>query len=301
MNLETILHAVSSKTARQTLQLQKHSPKILFIAGTVGVIGTVVLACRATLKVGDVLDQHETLTLMTKCHGDDEETIAKNSRKLQVKTAVEIVKPYLLPLGLGIVSIGALTGSHVILTKRNGAAMATIAALDKAYNQYRQRVVREYGEDADRKFVRGDGVAYVEEKMADGITKITPTKTRGEGGGSPYAALFDEKSKHFTKMPGMNSNTLMMIQNHATDKLRARGHLFLNEVLDMLDLPRSSAGQIVGWIYNSDPNNIDHAGDNYVTFGVWDNDDEYVESFMDGHENAIWLDFNVDGPVFELI
>lgn len=39
-------------------------------------------------------------------------------------------------------------------------------------------------------------------------------------------------------------------QDYANEMLKARGHLFLNEVYDLLDIPRSKAGQVVGWVYD---------------------------------------------------
>lgn len=299
--LDSVKAFVTSKFARQALLTQKHSPQILFVAGAVGVVGTVVLACRATLKTGDILENAESMQNDAIDNPKlNEDNADKISRRVQINAALAITKAYLPAFGLGVLSIGALAGGQIILTKRNGALVAMYIGLDKAFKQYRQSVTDEYGEDVDRKFAGGYKMVSVEEKMADGTIKLT-NKTTADAGGSPYAALFDEKSKHFSKMPGANPNTLTMIQSHATDKLRARGHLFLNEVYDMLDLPRTSAGQIVGWVYNSDPNNVDHAGDNYVTFGIWQNDDDFVEAFLDGHEKTIWLDFNVDGPVYQMI
>jgi Family of unknown function (DUF6353) len=48
---------ISSKAARQVLVLQKHSPRILFVAGIAGALTSTVLACRATLKVSEVLEE----------------------------------------------------------------------------------------------------------------------------------------------------------------------------------------------------------------------------------------------------
>jgi hypothetical protein len=48
MNLEQIKNVVTSKVARQILLGKKHSPTILFVAGSVGVVTSTVLACRAT-------------------------------------------------------------------------------------------------------------------------------------------------------------------------------------------------------------------------------------------------------------
>ena len=80
--------------------------------------------------------------------------------------------------------------------------------------------------------------------------------------------------------------------------LKSRGHLFLNEVYDLLDIPRSKAGQVVGWVYNKN-NNV--KGDNYVDFNIYDITDKAKRSFVNGYERTILLDFNVDGVIYDLI
>jgi hypothetical protein len=64
-----------------------------------------------------------------------------------------------------------------------------------------------------------------------------------------YTATFDQNSREFSEEPGRNEFTLLMCQSWANDKLRGQGHLFLNEVLDMLGLPRTREGQSVGWVW----------------------------------------------------
>lgn len=305
MNLDVIKSAVTSKTARQILLTKKHSPKILFVAGTVGVVGTVVLACRATLKINDVLEQHEKhVEYISEEAGTEQishEDANKQLAKLKIKTALEIVKPYIPAVGLGIVSIAALTGSHVILTKRNTALMAAYAGLDRAYKEYRQRVSDEYGDDIDKKFAFGAMDIPVEEKTADGKIKLKSKATVDSVyGKSPYAVCFDEKSKKFSREPGRNAMTIEMLQSYANDKLKANGHIFLNEVYDMLDLPRTKPGAVVGWVY--EPRNPKAKGDGYVSFGVFENDADFADDFIDGTYNlGIWLDFNVDGVIYDKI
>ena len=76
-------------------------------------------------------------------------------------------------------------------------------------------------------------------------------------------------------------------QQFANDKLQTRGHIFLNEVLDDLDLPRSPAGQIVGWTADGP--------DGYVNFRIL----EVERETEDGrHEPALLLDFNVQGDIW---
>lgn len=306
MSLEAIKNAVTSKTARQVFLAQKHSPKILFVAGTVGVIGATVLACRATLKLDDVLENHEKhVGFISEEAGTEQishEEANKQIVKVKLATGLEIVKAYTPAAILLGASIGALTGSHVILSKRNSTVMAAYAGLDRAYRQYRKNVIEKYGEEDDRKLAANVRTVHVEEKLADGKTKITPkdeiSKTDGHNG-SPYATLFDETSRRFTKEPGMNAMLLSTQQSYANDKLRANGHIFLNEVLDSLGLARAPQGQIVGWLYR--PNDADYTGDGYVDFGVFEGDQERAEAFIDGVEKSVWLDFNVDGPIWDKI
>lgn len=305
INLAAIKAVVTSKAARQILMTREHSPKILFVAGAVGFVGTVILACRATLKVSDVLDEHDKtqVNFIDEGYGtgsDTKEEWEKASRRLKFRTAFEIARLYAPTVGLGALSVLALTGSHVILTKRNGVLMAAYATLDKAYREYRQRVSDEYGVDVDRKFTFGYENVKVEEKTADGRVKVTTDQQMtGRYGRSPYAEVFDERSRFFSREPGRNSNTIMMQQNWANDKLRAQGHLFLNEVYDFLGLPRTEAGCFVGWVYRYDgePKN----GDNYVSFGVFEGEPEWVDAFIDGTEKYVTLDFNVDGVIHKLI
>ena len=73
--------------------------------------------------------------------------------------------------------------------------------------------------------------------------------------------------------------------------------MFLNEVYDMLGIPKSKAGQVVGWVYDEE----NPVGDNYVDFGIYDLSKERVRRFVNGDERNILLDFNVDGNIWELM
>ena len=76
-----------------------------------------------------------------------------------------------------------------------------------------------------------------------------------------------------------------------------RGHLFLNELREMLGLGKTQAGNVVGWIYDEK----NPVGDNYVDFGIFDQDDERKRAFVNGWERSILIDPNVDGNILELI
>ncbi len=108
---------------------------------------------------------------------------------------------------------------------------------------------------------------------------------------SPYARFFDETSREWKKDAEMNLYFLQCQQTWANHQLRARGHIFLNEIYDSLGMERSSAGQIVGWVVNGE-------GDGFVDFGLYE---ARSTGFRHGLEPRIILDFNVDGPVQHLL
>lgn len=109
---------------------------------------------------------------------------------------------------------------------------------------------------------------------------------------SLYARFFNETSPAWNENAEYNLTFLRSQQMYANEMLKVRKYVFLNDVYDMLGLPRTKAGQIVGWIYD-EKNPI---GDNCIDFGifVWSN-----REFVNGHENTVLLDFNVDGNILD--
>lgn len=284
--------AVSKALGRQALVLEKNSPAILFGTGLVGMVGSTVLACRATLKLEEVLDEGKENVKKAKTleHEDySEKDREKDLAIIHVQTSMKIVKLYGPAIVLGGVSVAALTQSHSILNKRNAALTAAYAALEKGFAQYRQRVIEKYGEEEDRNFRYGSREVEV---MEDGKKK--KVLRVGEGEPSIYARFFDPMSTKWSKEPEYNLLLLKCQQNYANDLLRARGHVFLNEVYDMIGVPRSKAGSVVGWIL------VGNVKENWVDFGIWD-DDNNVRDFVNGREASILLDFNVDGVIYDKI
>jgi hypothetical protein len=294
MNLvpETIARSVG----RSGLLVQKNSPGVLFAAGVVGMVGTTVLACRATLKVDAILDDAKRkMTLADTLQHDDYDDMDRRRDKTLVRyqTAVKIGKEYAPAVVLGALSITALTRSHYILTQRNTALIAAYAALDKGFREYRSRVVAKYGEEEDRDLRYG----VREIKSIDPETQEEKVVKRvAPGGQSVYARFFDASSSSWSKDPEVNLFFLKSQQNYANDQLTTRGHVFLNEVYDLLGLERSSAGSVVGWVLSRDGST-----DNHIDFGIFDKRSQAARDFVNGFEGAILLDFNVDGVIYDKI
>lgn len=57
-----------------------------------------------------------------------------------------------------------------------------------------------------------------------------------------------ETSRNWSPDPDINVLFLRHVRNHCYDVLKYRGYLFLNDVLDELGIPRTSRGQLIGWL-----------------------------------------------------
>lgn len=307
--IQAVKSALGKKAGRTGLILKKKSPELLMAAGLLGFAGTVVLACKATLKAEEVIEEaeekiekiksvHEGRVEIKEGMTYTDKDYQKDMGIVYVQTAGKFVKLYGPAITMGLLSIFCILSSQNIMKKRNVALTAAYKAIEQGFSEYRSRVVEEYGEDVDRDFkngIRRKTVTVTEEDENGKKKKVKKVvETVDPNGHSIYARFFDESNPNWTKTPEYNLLFLKNQQNWANDKLHAQGHLFLNEVYDMLDMDRSQAGAVVGWVVSQD-------GDNFVDFGIYDMEREASRAFVNGYERSILLDFNVDGVIYDLI
>lgn len=301
-NKTEIMKSVNGMASKTVMKLKKHSPEILVVAGIAGTVVSAVLACKATTKVAEILD--ETKGTLDTLH-EGMETGAINGREyttedgkkdtvvVYAQTGMKLAKLYAPAIILGTLSITSILASNNILRKRNVALGAAYAAIDKSFKEYRGRVIERFGEQVDTELKYGIKAKKFEEIEVDPETgkekKVKKTVMVADPNlQSDYAVYFDSKSRNYETNPDYNRMFLKAQQAFANDKLQTRGHLFLNEVLDDLDLPRTPAGQIVGWTKDGP--------DGYVNFRIV----EVERETEDGrHEPALLLDFNVEGNIWE--
>lgn len=290
-------------------KIEKHSPEILMGVGVVGVVATTVTACRATMKLNDILDEctetrDKIKSVQENPNYEDrytEEDAQKDLTINYVQTGVKIAKLYAPSVALGVFSIGCLLGSHNVMQKRNAALSAAYLTVDKSFKEYKQRVIDRVGEEVEKEIRYGIKAEEIETTVQneDGneTTATETVKTMDPNLYSDYARFFDESSPYWQKDPEYNLMFLKAQQQYANDLLRAKGRLFLNDVYDMLGIEKTKAGQIVGWVYDYD----NPVGDNFVDFGIYDMSKERVRAFVNGYEATILLDFNVDGNIWDLM
>lgn len=312
----------------------KNSPEILLGLGIASMIGGTVLACRGARNLDGILidayDRKEEAALKSYDEADDKdiEAVEKtyniaevptteigwalmsrtDKAKLQLQTIGTVAMEF-APAALCMIGgISMIIGSHNIMTKRNAALMAAYTGLNEAYQKYRNRVIDKYGEDIDYEMRNGVQKETVTEESTDeetGKTKKDKKKIDIVADPSLYSRWFDESCPEWSKAPGMNYHFLMCQQNYLNDKLVMRstespkgiGHVFLNEVYEALGMEHSTAGALVGWIY--DPNDPERR--EFIDFGMHEAHNERKRAFVNGYERNILLDFNVKEIIYDKI
>ncbi|MCB6579596.1 DUF6353 family protein [Blautia faecis] len=307
MNKNEIVKKASSALGKVNIKLRKHSPELLIAAGVVGTVVSTVLACKATTKLSTILDESKgNIETIHKCENDKEmeerysqEDAKKDLAIVYIQTGVKIAKLYAPAVVLGTISIAGIVASNNILRKRNVALAAAYATVDKSFKEYRSRVVERFGDDVDKELRYNIKAKKIEEMIKDpesGKEKKSKTTVNVAAPTvDDYARFFDKTCRHYEENMNYDLMLLRSQQQLANDKLVADGFLFLSDVYDMLGITRTKMSQSVGWIYKPDGNSN---GDNFVDFGVMVVKRETEDG---GYEDAILMNFNVDGPILDLI
>ena len=321
MKTPKFMNNVTRTVNRAGLKVKKYSPEILLVVGVAGVVTSAVMACKATTKLNPALenakyeidavhkakesgevvvaiDEHTGEVTMDKY---TEEDYKKDIAVVYIKNAAKIGKLYAPSVVLGVTSIACILASNNIIRKRNVALAAAYNVVDSSFKEYRSRVVERFGEELDRELKYNIKTKEIEEVVVneDGTETVVKKNVQvvDPNGISEYARFFDEYCRGWDKDAALNLFFLRQVQSYCNDKLKADGHLFLNDVYKELGIPTTSYGQVVGWIYDEK----NPVGDNYVDFGIYDLHNSEKRAFVNGHERSILLDFNVDGYILNMI
>lgn len=300
-----IVKSAGSAFSKAGFQFKKHQPEIMVIGGVIGMVASAVMACKATPKAVQILEESkETIEKINKAaelaeSGDiSKEDYSKEDHATDLigeytRTGIGLVKTYAPAVIVGGLSIASILGGHNILRGRNLALAAAYATIDKSFKSYRGNVIERFGEAVDRELKYNLKAEQVTEKVEDPETGkakkvkktvLVPTDDVRERG---YARLFDAACDNWNNDANLNRSFLTAAQSHFNDILQVRGYVFLSEIYRYLHYRETPECRVVGWTLNGD-------GDGYVDFG-FDKDD----MFMSGYNKDVWLDFNVDGPILD--
>lgn len=315
MGIKTLANRATSAVGKKVLTAQKHSPTVLVAFGVIGVGASVVLACRATLKLSETLAEgEEHLKKVEVTVKEDGEEQKKASINVRVQTAIKIVRLYAPSAILLTASVGAIIGSNIILRRRNAAITAAYAIVHKSFDDYRGRVRAELGDEKDLEFRFGTAEREIVEEGPNG-PEIRVIKGLDQDAiqkaieaGETYARIFAPKhsdgsdNDNWSELPHNNQYFIKMVLQHCRDALQVNGYLFLSDVYDMLGFKRTLASTQVGWVLKPQlDENGKQTNDGYVDFGLWSQGIHKGKEWVNGHPQAFLLDFNVDGVITHVL
>lgn len=289
------------------MKLKKHSPEILMGLGIAGTVTSTVLACKATLKIDDVLVEpketikkiHNAVALVEA--GEELDYSIEDSKKdltiTYVQTGLKIAKLYAPAVIMGGLSIASMLTAHNIMRKRNLALGATCAALTSSFNDYRANVVERFGKDMDNELRYNIKAGEIEEKTVNEKGKEKTTKKKVEvshlSHDDQYTRVFDASNVNWENCMDYNDMFLRGQEAFANERLKAAGYLFLNDVLKDLGFEPTKVGQVVGWVYDDLSDN-----DGYVDFNIHKT---YIPDENGTPQPGYTLEFNVDGDILDLM
>jgi len=195
-----------------------YSPQIMTAIGAAGVVSTAYLTGKASFEATRVLE------------GEDPE--------MPVKEKVKYVWKLYIPAGLsGAFAIGCIIGASKASTRRTAAAVGAYSLTERAFSEYREKVIDQLGEKK-------------EDKIQDEIRQEQVLRNPGKevvilGTGN---VLCCELYTHRYFRSDME--TLRRAENQLNKLIVNDLYVTLDEFYDILGLPGTSVSQSVGW--NSD-------------------------------------------------
>lgn len=299
---------VTAFAHRGILKLQKISPELTLVGGIACGVAAIITGCVASRKVDQIIkDTHDEIDDIQKemddarAQNNDElvKELKSDTIHCYVKFGGRLAKLYGPTTFLGMASIGLILASHGILNKRYLGTAAAYKALDEAFKGYRERVAEAMGLDAEKFLFSGQKVEKnVKEELEDGSFDVKKGNSLviKKHSNTPYEFDFNAFTAPTSWSQDVNYINVFLKaqQNYANDLLKAQGHLFLNEVLDMLGLQRTPEGQVVGWMLKGD-------GDGFVDFGMQYGYLKDFDTDTDLCKKNVHLNFNVDGLIYDMI
>ena len=210
--------------------LKRSSPTILTCFSIVGVVGTTVLAVKATPKAVELIKNDSRRN-----HDGDPYAYTKLE-------AVQSCWRCYIPVALvGLSTITCIIGINV-LNKRNQASLASAyALLSESYQQYRKAAKTVYGDDADSKIkVQMAKNTYI---SADGYSVYSP-ELDSESEKILCYDLFSQR--YFTSTMAAVLNA----QYHINRNLSLHGYASINEFYEFLGIDKIDHGDDIGWSYD---------------------------------------------------
>lgn len=279
--VKKIANKCSNIKSKTKTRLKKRAPEILLITGIIATGAAIVTACKATMKVDKLLDEHkeakekiEKAVAEKKSYEEDgkkheytPEVAKKDKVCLWRDTSIKFVKNYAIPGALFIIGMTCFCASTVILRKREKAAVALANGTLAAWNAYRARVKEAVGEEIENDI-------YYDRKPDPNMSiikedgEIVPAKSSPRDPGHPFIFHMNSQTCKFWE-DDMQYN--LIFAQKIQEEFNARvfdgdfgGDIVeLNTVLKKLGMQKYGNCMTAGWVPEKMGGHVKH-----VSFGL---------------------------------
>lgn len=199
---------------RSQLFLKQNGATILTCVGGVGVVGTTVLAVKATPKA---------MRLMEEAKKEKGEELTKLEK-------IQVAAPVYIPAALvGASTIACIFGANVLNKRQQAGLMSAYALLDSSFKEYKDKVLELYGEEEETR-VRDE----IAKDNYDDNAKMSEEKQ----------LFYDEFSSRYFET---TIDRVLYAEYELNRLLSQDCGLFLNEFYDLLGIETVEYGDYVGW------------------------------------------------------
>lgn len=227
-------------------EISRNSPAILIFLGITGMTTTVIMACKATPKAHNILEE---------LHERQEELEEANSKPMQVLKDIKEVTPVYLPsVIMGGVSIACILGSYSITNKRTAALATAYSISERTIREYQEKVVETIGERKEEKIRDSIARDRVKNDNLDNHEVIVT----GNGEMLCYDSSF---GRYFTS----SIEKLRKAESILNHRLISEMYISLNDFYDEIELPHVGSGDDLGW-------NVDELIELYFSSVLLDDD-----------------------------
>jgi Family of unknown function (DUF6353) len=203
--------------------VKANSPVLLSVMAGLGTVATAYLTARASFQAA------ETIAIDEVEHG------YSHNRKQRLKDRTKLVWKFYIPPAISTIStIVCITGSNRFGARKTLAAQTAFAFTERAYAEYRDRVIEEFGERKDQ---------TIRDKMAeDRVAKTPPPEILVSGPGNVLCCEMWTGRYFISDM-----ESLRKAQNELNARLLKHDYATLDDFYYILNIPITTSSGEAGW------------------------------------------------------
>ncbi len=259
----TIVNNAISLAHKGFTIIRPHLPTIAVVGGSIAVVGGAFFACKATLRVDEVLSDHQAMMKHVQEVKDKlpegtftDKEIKHDKLQCYAATAGRLFRLYAPAISLGAAGFAAIFAGFGMIKNWHALAVSSVAALDEKFNNYRSGVIEKYGAEVDKQLA-GEVVNTTQTE----VKKVNPETGEEEVETidvvtfenlveDDFTRIFDCTNPKWENDYLFNDNFFSNTINWYTKNLQARrmNHVFMNRVLKDFGYKETGVGHFYGWV-----------------------------------------------------